>query len=439
MRSVAVSTKHTFLNDYSSLVLRSSTADVLDHFAQKDVVLHHNMALDTTLMHNSTWESLVFAPKEQTPWDTFLRAYYDADTYKDLNRRVHSNPVLAKLATMNFIDSLGVAVKKRSHASTGSTGGTTKADITSFFNNPNQSQPPQPQNQPQQPQSQQQGPQMNPTTIEALLNAVVNAADESLQMADTADGFTHMGIPIEQYSIDEIREVLSSSIVVNLLRVYRKLRSQPSGKNHNMPSVRRGIPIGEKLMRSLSEAPDVVTSEMAYPDEIQSYHLATRTAFVRERYSGVNEVVVYLDKSGSMGGTMAYEGQSVEKIAYSAACAFALSRELKSVGSKLTLKLFDTMVHGEITKPFDLLKTLTSIRADGGTNITKVLEDALNYDDKKVVLVSDGIDSIDEATASRASHLDFRCVLIGTSNDVLEKYFKVQHVDKLSKNFLMEI
>ena len=206
-----------------------------------------------------------------------------------------------------------------------------------------------------------------------------------------------------------------------------------------MPSVRRGIPIGEKLMRSLSEAPDVVTSEMAYPDEIQSYHLATRTAFVRERYSGVNEVVVYLDKSGSMGGTMAYEGQYVEKIAYSAACAFALSRELKSVGSKLTLKLFDTMVHGEITKPFDLLKTLTSIRADGGTNITKVLEDALNYDDKKVVLVSDGIDSIDEATASRASHLDFRCVLIGTSNDVLEKYFKVQHVDKLSKNFLMEI
>lgn len=399
-------------------------------------MLHHNMALDTTMMHNSRWESLVFAPKEQTPWDAFLRAYYDTDTYKDLNRRVHSNPVLAKLATMNFIESLGVTAKRQHRNSGGgSKGGSGKVDLTDFFDNLNQQAQQNQQQTPGQPPNQNQ----NQPVMNLLLSAACNAAEDSLQMAETASGFSNMGIPIEQYSIDDIREVLSSSIVVNLLRTYRKLRSQPGGKSHNMPSVRRGIPIGEKIMRSLSEAPDIVTSEMAYPEEIQNYHLATRTAFVRERYSGVNEVVVYLDKSGSMGGTMKYDGESVEKVAYSAACAFALSRELKSVGSKLTLKLFDTMVHDEISKPFDILKTLSSIQADGGTNITAVLEDALNYDDKKVVLISDGIDSIDESAASKAAHLDMKCVLIDETNDILEKYFKVQHIKKLDRNFLLDL
>jgi uncharacterized protein with von Willebrand factor type A (vWA) domain len=109
------------------------------------------------------------------------------------------------------------------------------------------------------------------------------------------------------------------------------------------------------------------------------------------------------------------------------------------MGGHLTLRLFDTEVHKEITDYFDILKAACSITADGGTDISKVLEDAIQYSDEQVILVSDGIDSVEEAAARKASAIDMRCVLLQERNSILERYLKVQHVDKLEGNFLMEV
>jgi predicted esterase YcpF (UPF0227 family) len=66
-------------------------------------------------------------------------------------------------------------------------------------------------------------------------------------------------------------------------------------------------------------------------------------------------------------------------------------------------------------------------------------KNALQYADEQVILVSDGIDMVSEEAARKASQIDMRCVLVQESNDVLEKYLKVQHVNKLEGNFLMEV
>ena len=124
---------------------------------------------------------------------------------------------------------------------------------------------------------------------------------------------------------------------------------------------------------------------------------------------------------------------------FAGGCAFALAKQLRGIGGHLTLKLFDTEVHREITDYFDILKAACSISADGGTDITKVLEDALQYGDEQVILVSDGIDTVSEDAARKASQIDMRCVLLQESNEILERYLKVQRVDKLEGNFLMEV
>ena len=63
----------------------------------------------------------------------------------------------------------------------------------------------------------------------------------------------------------------------------------------------------------------------------------------------------------------------------------------------------------------------------------------MQYSDEQVMLVSDGVDRVDEAAARKASQIDMRCILIQESNTILEKYFRVQHVDKLEGNFLVEV
>ena len=68
-----------------------------------------------------------------------------------------------------------------------------------------------------------------------------------------------------------------------------------------------------------------------------------------------------------------------------------------------------------------------------------VLEDAMQYSDEQVMLVSDGVDAVDEAAARKASQIDMRCILIQENNAILEKYLRVQHVDKLEGNFLVEV
>ena len=416
--------KHVFLNEYSSQALRSSTYDIMQSFEQKNIALDHSMALDSHMMNHKHWPSLVFNPNTRSSWENVLRGYYDSDEYKRMNEKVHSNPLLAKMATMNFLESVVKSVNKNQqnqggNQPSGQQGG--QNNIQSYFNQLNQ----MPQQQSQQ-------------IVQGIVASAASQASDTDDMADAMAGFSHMGIPLERYDLDQVREILSNKVAINMMKIFRKMVSLPMGKNLTAPSPRRGIPIGTKVMRSFSEIVDMLPGEYL-DDDLMTLKVATRTAQVRQRYSGIKNVVVYLDKSGSMGGSMPYEGDYVQRVAFAGGCAFALAKQLRGMGGHLTLKLFDTEVHREITDYFDILKAACSISADGGTDITKVLEDALQYGDEQVILVSDGIDSVSEEAARKASQIDMRCVLLQESNEILERYLKVQRVDKLEGNFLMEV
>ena len=427
--------KHVFISDYSSLSLRSGTYDIMKGFEAKNVVVDHNMAIDSHLMNVKHWPSLVFNPNSKSSWESVLRGYYESEEYKRMNEKVHANPILAKMATTNFLDGILKGIEdNRSQLQSNQQGsrgqnqqGNNPANqggqnpMQSFFQQLNQ-----------MPQQQTQN------IINGMVATLGSQAGKTEDMADAMVGFSHMGVPLERYDFDQVRELLANRIAINMMKIFRKMVSLPMGKNLTAPSPRRGIPIGTKVMRSFSEIVDLQPSEYL-DDDLMSYKIATRTAQVKQRYSGIKNVVVYLDKSGSMGGSMPFNGEYIERVAFAGGCAFALAKQLRAMGGSLKLKLFDTEVHKEITDNFEILKAATSIRADGGTNITNVLEDAMQYSDEQVMLVSDGVDRVDEGAARKASEIDMRCVLIQESNAILEKYFRVQHVDKLEGNFLVEV
>jgi uncharacterized protein with von Willebrand factor type A (vWA) domain len=105
--------------------------------------------------------------------------------------------------------------------------------------------------------------------------------------------------------------------------------------------------------------------------------------------------VVFVDKSGSMAGgirigSSIHEGE-VPKISVAAGVALAMYRKYNA-----DVYLFDT----EITKvkPADVVNTLLTISADGGTNIDPVIEEIvrINKADYVYVIISDGITEASE-------------------------------------------
>jgi uncharacterized protein with von Willebrand factor type A (vWA) domain len=99
--------------------------------------------------------------------------------------------------------------------------------------------------------------------------------------------------------------------------------------------------------------------------------------------------VLFVDKSGSMAEN--YE-QYIPKISVAAGLAFAMHRKFNA-----NVYLFDT----ELTpvKPADIVKTLLTIEADGGTDVDPVLQEIVRIGkaDYVYIIISDGITSADNS------------------------------------------
>lgn len=422
-------TKNTFTDDYQTPVLRAPAYDLMNHFREKGKHLLPYFAMDSQLMHYKRWDGLVFNPFAKNSWKRILEQYYATEEFKQLNERVFRDPMLSRLATTNFLDSIlktaentsyGLSDDRKERDRLGS-------DLQHFFDTlDKKSSSPNSQNAAKE-------------TLAEMLQDARDAAKETGRMAQVYQSFSHEGIPMAGMGdIDEMRDTLSNGIVVTISRLVKKLSENRSGRNMTKPSPRRGIPIGVKTMSSWSEIVDIVPSELVH-DELLTYKLASRKVQVRQRYSGVNNYLVYLDKSGSMASSVRFEQEHVPKIAFASACVIALASDLRHHGGKLILKLFDTEVHEEITDLLELIRVAAKIRADGGTNITNVLEDAIDYGDYRTVVVSDGIDDVDEQATMRAKLHDVKCVLINTTNQTLENHLEVQHIEHFTGNFLLEV
>ena len=386
--------------------------------------------MDTFIMHYKNWQNIVFNPYSQNSWKSTLEHYYSADNYKALNSKVSRDPRLAKLASMNFLSKITEGIQSRGNNVLGNNAPQDLQDNPGgFFDALDQLQAKQGQNC----QAAQQAAAM-------FQSAADEATDESLQMAEMANGFTHAGISMACLDdIDKMREMLSNRLVVSLLSSLRKLSEMDEGKTAVRPSPRRGMPIGVKTMRSFSEVVDIIPMELLN-DDLLTYKIATRKVQVRERYSGLAKYLVYLDKSGSMAsGRCRFNDEYMPNISFASACVISMANHLRKNGGSLLLKMFDTDVHEEIGDFWELVETAAAVRADGGTDITKVLEDSLDYTDYKVVVVSDGIDSIDEQMVSRAQGKDVSFILLNTENKLIEENFETQKVTEFKGNFLLEV
>jgi uncharacterized protein with von Willebrand factor type A (vWA) domain len=446
-------------NAYKDPTVRSATFDLTRDFSEKNVTMGSHFLMDAHLMHYMPYDKLVLNPLSKNSWKSLLEKEMADPRYQELNAKVSRNPMLSLMASKNFLQAY---VEKAKEA---------QASIP-----PSMQQPQQPQQQPGNQQGNQPGntptnqpnnqPGNQPFNFNNFMNALNNlqggtmgnqslynnimrtmssaaqqATQQSNDMISMLSSFSHTGIPMRRLTDpEEMRDILSNKFVISLARVMKRLNTDDTGKSHVKPSVRRGIPIGARKMLYYSEIPDVIPQDML-DEDLLDYKIASKTAHVRERYSSMNNYLVYLDKSGSMGGGIAFIDDYAPKIAVAAASVIGMAKTIREHGGTLKLRLFDTELGEPITDMWELLKTLAGIQADGGTNITTCLEDVLkNGRDYKSVLVSDGIDSIDENVARQCSKMDLTSVMIQTSNPLLEKYSHAIHIEKFSgDNILMEV
>jgi uncharacterized protein with von Willebrand factor type A (vWA) domain len=153
---------------------------------------------------------------------------------------------------------------------------------------------------------------------------------------------------------------------------------------------------GVARMRYMQQLTDALPSELALASVSRvlfAVKIAQMSLTVYRRAAAA-KYVLFLDKSGSMADELE---PGSPKISLAAGLALALHRRMRNV----ELYLFDTEV--DRVSPREVVSTLLRIRADGGTNIGRVMEEALRIDkpDSRYIIISDGITDADRETARR--------------------------------------
>ena len=424
------------IEDYSNIVYRSLAREVLGNFLLKYKRFPFYIPLDASILHIKPWTSIIINPhiKTKKAWKTIVERYYESDSYKRLNDSVKGDPLLAKYATIHWLNSLFEKAEEESKNIPTPQGSQPieHGNIEGFLNALDT--------------------QVSPSQASRIINRIVSTlekeAEKILEDIDVISSFTHAGIPVAKLleRPDEFREKARNKVIVHLVKFLRKLRREaPSLSVAKMPTLIGGRPLGVKRLQRWSELPRIIPIDYV-DDDILSYKIASKTARVPESYGSIPDYVIYLDKSGSMAGSIVYREppgkvEYVPKISFAAASALALAQRLRSVGAKMTLKLFDTDVHDPITDFAQLIETLLKIQADSGTNISNVLEDALKYRDERIIVVTDGIDEVSEESVRKAksANLDISFIFIKTDNSLLKKNFHCIYLEEAKPSILLEV
>lgn len=459
---------HSFVTPkYKDPSLRAATRDMTEHYTENKVEMSSHFLMDATLMFYEDWQSLPLNPNANNTWKDIVEREYETDAFKNLNKKTSHNKILAEVAARNMVDAIIKESKKAQKALTPPP----PQNQGQQGNQPGQN--PQGQGQGQNPQGQQgqQGQGQQPFNFNQFMNAlqamangnagsgqvaqqvlngvgqaISQATQQSQDMSDTLTSFSHSGVPMKRTGDpEEMREVLANKVVVDLAKVMKKLATDNLGKSTTKPSPLKGLPLGVKKMSSHLEIPDIITSAYsmdAIDHDLFSYNVMSKNVPVIERFASMNKYLVYIDKSGSMGfNGVKFGNLNVSALAAACGCALNLAMTMLKEGGEMVLKLFDSEVQEPTTDLWSIMKVLATIKEDGGTNITKVLDDIAVYGrDFKTVIMSDGIDEIEESAAMAVKNLDVTSILINEESPILEKYTKVIKVNKFTgDNFLLDL
>jgi uncharacterized protein with von Willebrand factor type A (vWA) domain len=436
--------KGVLIEDYTHPLYRAFTRGVLLNPLLENKNIPFYIAMDSSIIHYKHWGKITLDPQVEDPWKAILEKYYNSDAYRKLNETIAGDPLLTKYATIHFLNKLFEEsldeIAKNKYPSTYT------------------------------PQQQfQMGRIKNPVGemmdwlrelakgenkgaverfVSTLADTLIDEAKESTKDVSSIQSFSHAGIPTEKLleKPEELRKILRNKIIISLIRILRKLKDEaPSLKRLQAPTLVGGRPFGVKNLQRFSELPRLLPFEYL-DDDLMTYKVASRTVKVTEQYGHIQNYVVYLDKSGSMAGLITYhptplETDFIPKISFASASALALATKLRKLGAKLTLKLFDVDVHKEVKDYEEIFDILARIQADSGTNLTKVLEDATKYRDEKIIIITDGIDVIDEKAVQKAKvhNLDITVIFINTDNALLRKNFPHVYLQEAKPEILFQI
>ncbi len=213
-------------------------------------------------------------------------------------------------------------------------------------------------------------------------------------------------------------------------KMFHRFMSIFSEPAEQVPDIWGGVS-GVTLMTRYEQVIDAAPHELALADEapeLFAAKVATKQLIVRERSTKL-KLTLYVDKSGSMAGAMQ---DGVPKISAAAGLALALHRRFNA-----EVCLFDTEV--DRVAPRDVVETLLRIRADGGTNISRVMEDALRRPGNNLyIIISDGItdasrELVDKFIAKCGRRT--RLILIPPAG---ERYRWVQELKKFNNVFYVK-
>ncbi|MEM1522818.1 MAG: hypothetical protein QXU69_07315 [Thermofilaceae archaeon] len=422
--------KPALVEDYGNATYRSLARSVLSSPFLKNKRIPFYVAMDSTILHFKPWSCIVFNPHVKGGWKTILEKYYETDAYRKLNSAVAGDPLLAKYATVHFLNTLFSESKKQLNRLKQLSEEDKKDPVGSLM------------------RLLDQAPPGAGRVVAAVVAALEKEAEEVLKDIEVAETFSHVGVPVAAFleKPDEFREKARNRIVVHLVRFLRRLRREaPSLKQARMPTLVGGRPLGVKRLQRWSELSAVLPVELL-DEDLLAYRIASRTVRVAERRGFIQDYVVYLDKSGSMASDIKYrfsptQVEDVPKISFAAASALALAYKLRQAGARMTLKLFDVEVHDPITDFAQLIDTLMRIKADSGTNISRVLEDALNHRDAKIIVVTDGIDQVSDESVrgAKSAGLDVTFIFIKTDNELLRRNFRCVHIEEAKPAILLEV
>ena len=208
-------------------------------------------------------------------------------------------------------------------------------------------------------------------------------------------GFALEGLSMLSYLKDPDEFRARVALLNSVLRVMKRFEDRVRVLTKESVVSRWGGVAGVGFGNNLS---DVLPSELGLlgaEDErvrrvgraLFAWKLATSSLQVLERATGF-EFDVYIDKSGSMDEYIRRGRERVQKIALAAGLGLAVLK--RNVGR---VYLFDTELF-EVDKA-EIVRTLLTVRADGGTNIEPVLEEILKRNgDRKHLIISDGITEV---------------------------------------------
>ena len=489
-----MSTRGVLIEDYDDPVYHTIAHGVRSSFQKEAEKLPFFVFLDSSIVHFKPWYQIAFDPKAKNGWRAILEKYWQSEPYRKLNDVVSGDPLLAKYATINFLEALfkGAADAQAQKGKSGENYSWMKFDqheyesslydfieidpmrreiiiplvsmrdakkdrekAIAFLTNLIDCQLPDNKQRGLVPKlfgrsKQKPSPGVWPEeSIRTICKSLEWEAQLTLKDVEAAESFSRAGIPIVKLleKPDEFRRKMRNTIVVQFVDLFHRLSREPSGLGGTVPTPIGGRPLGVKRIQRWSELPRVVPSEWL-DDDLLQYRIASRTVRVVENVGAVRDRVFYLDKSNSMGGEIVYresptQVRHVPKLSFAAALALAMAYNLRRLGAKAVVKLFDEKVHDPIVDLEEMIDVLLRIRWSEGTDINEVLYDALSYKgtDKRIVVITDGIDKVGEAYVKRAKsyNLDIIFVFIKTDNQLLRQNFPCVHLQEAQPQVMLRI